>query len=196
MNRDNYQRPNKPRTTTVKKRQADIIMDDLKTVDFVSVSASTECHVTPSKVADKMAKYLNLANGHRVLDPQAGTGNLAAATLEQGFKIDLTVIELNVTLFNVTSNRFIRTNAEVINGCFLQYARSIDQRFDRIISNPPFSAVKHHVNACFNLLVRGGEMVALVPVTFMDERSEHLDTLANDSFSLAKVNTKIIRFRK
>lgn len=59
--------------------------------------------------------------------------------------------------------------------------------------NPPFSDVRKHVAAALALLAPGGALVALVPVTFQHDRAETLETLPDDTFSTARVNTKIIR---
>lgn len=194
MNKDAYIRPDKPATVTVTRRRFDIDLKSLESTNIVKVSAKTECHVTQPRIADQMAKLLNLRDGASVLDPQAGTGNLSAACIEQGFNIDLMAIELNAMLFNVTSYRLIRSAAAVINGCCLEYAATTERRFDRIISNPPFSKVKQHINASYGLLAKEGQLVALVPVTFEDPRAEHLISLDNNCFALANVYTKIIRF--
>ena len=37
------------------------------------------------------------------------------------------------------------------------------------------------------------KLVALVPITFQHDEAETLENLSNDTFSAAKVNTKIIR---
>lgn len=39
-------------------------------------------------------------------------------------------------------------------------------------------------------------LVALVPVTFEHPEAEHLETLPPDTFSTARVHTKIIRIRR
>lgn len=193
MNKNIYKRPEKPLSVPVKKRASHQV--DNAEINIMSVHRSTECHVTPPKIAARMAEYLNLDDGLRVLEPQAGTANLCVACFEQGFDIHLTAIELNNTLFNVTSNRLLKQNAAVINRCFLEYASHNRMPFDRIITNPPFSEVKKHINACLDLLAEDGEMVALVPVTFNHTRAEHLVSLDKDSFSLTSVSTKLIRFR-
>ena len=65
--------------------------------------------------------------------------------------------------------------------------------------NPPFRELRKHVAAALSLLGRGGHdaatLVALVPVTFEHPDAEHLETLPPDTFSPARVHTKIIRIQ-
>ena len=73
--------------------------------------------------------------------------------------------------------------------------------FPRILMNPPFRDVRKHVAAALTLLGRGGHveaatLVALVPVTFDHPEAEHLETLPPDTFSTARVHTKIVRVRR
>ncbi|WP_205949700.1 hypothetical protein [Paracoccus sp. SM22M-07] len=90
-----------------------------------------------------------------------------------------------------------------IHGCFLEYADEVKGRveFPRIIMNPPFRAVRKHIAAVLSLLGRGGHaepatLVALVPLTFEHPEAEHLETLPPETFSTARVHTKIIRVRR
>lgn len=195
MNKCAYQRPNKPLFISVQKRLRSVEIET-PSVDVLSVHASTECHVTPLDVADKMAEYLNLDDGLSVLDPQVGTGNLARACFNIGYNIQLTAIERNFALYEVATRNMKGFNAEVINRCFLEYAAHPRKKFDRVITNPPFSQVKKHMKAALDLLANNGEMIALVPVTFNMPGAELLEHLSNDCFALAKVNTKLIRITK
>ena len=45
---------------------------------------------------------------------------------------------------------------------------------------------------CLSLLKAGGELIALVPITYQHENAILLKTLDNSTFAHAKVNTKII----
>ena len=63
--------------------------------------------------------------------------------------------------------------------------------------NPPFRNSKNHLSAALELLGHAGHdsaiLVALVPITFEHDEAELIETLPNDTFSTAAVNTKIIR---
>lgn len=195
MNSNLYKRPNKPLFIAVNNRARNF---EVKTTDIeiMSVHTSTECHVTPADVAEKMAWYLNLDDSLEVLDPQAGTGNLSAACFAEGYSIHLTAVEINCALSKATSNRLSKYNAEVINRDFLEFALHPRKQFDRIITNPPFSTAKKHIQACLDMLANGGVMVALVPSSFSHPRAEQLENLERNIFALTSVATKLIRFRK
>lgn len=196
MNQNLYKRPSKPLYIPVNKRAHSFNVTTPE-VQIMSVHTSTECHVTPPEVADRMAGYLNLDDDYCVLDPQAGTGNLTKACFDQGYSIHVTAIELNTSLFEATAKRLKDHSAEFINRCFLEYASHPRRKpYERIITNPPFSAVKKHINACLDLLADDGVMVALVPVTFCHPNAEHLEDLPRDCFALTAVSTKLIRFFK
>lgn len=94
----------------------------------------------------------------------------------------------------------LRKIGPTIHRCFLDYAEDVKGRaeFPRIVMNSPFRDVQKHIEAALCLLGRGGHMepatlVALVPVTFEHPEAEHLETLPPDTFSTARVHTKIIR---
>jgi len=66
--------------------------------------------------------------------------------------------------------------------------------------NPPFKAIKKHINAALSLLGTDAHdtavLVALVPVTFNHDEAETLEELPRDTFSTAQVSTKIIRVER
>ncbi|MCG7625950.1 hypothetical protein MHM97_21530 [Epibacterium sp. Ofav1-8] len=97
----------------------------------------------------------------------------------------------------------VRKIGPTIHRCFLEYADEVkgQAEFPRIIMNPPFRGVRKHITAALSLLGRGGHaepatLVALVPVTFEHPEAEHLETLTPDTFSTARVHTKIISVRR
>jgi len=193
-----YQRPNKPKTITVHKREGAPEMALTTPMDIVTLDRSTECHVTPPDVAAYMVDVLELDRTHRVLEPQAGTGNLARALLDDGHSSDLiTLTERSYELCDVLARRF--DGIKPTQTCFLEFENDVSQsqRFQRIITNPPFRKTKLHMDAALRLLSRCGSndavLVALVPSTYEHPNAELMDVLPNDTFALAKVNTKIIR---
>jgi hypothetical protein len=66
--------------------------------------------------------------------------------------------------------------------------------FDAVIMNPPFRKVREHIKTALGLLKDGGALVALVPVTF--QGGDEIMRLDADTFSAAKVHTKIIKIVK
>ena len=154
----------------------------LQSPSVVEVGAGTECHVTPPEVAARMVDYLELSPDLSVLEPSAGTGNIIDAL--KGHK-NITAVELNYSLCKILRNRI-----NPIQQCFLEYAAE-PRSFDRVIMNPPFKKIKAHINAALNCLAPGGLLIALVPITY--DGGEVIETLSNDTFAHARVNTKIVR---
>ena len=193
-----YQRPNKKCKIDVRKRElahnAPIQNTNIK---IIEVDKNTECHITPDKESLKMVDYLGyISEGSRILEPQAGTGQLIKALLERGVNVSqITAIERNVSLMQSTAEKY--QGLDIVNDCFLEYSKFYnDKKFDFILSNPPFKNKQKHVKACIDLLDENGVMVALVPTTFFYKGFIDLENLSNDVFRTARVNTKIVYFCK
>lgn len=152
------------------------------------IDKASECHVTPLAVAEDMALSLDFSATDSILEPSAGTGNLVKALLSNGATIEqITMVERSAKLWAE-----LEKMGPTVNACFLDYAGETGARFDRVIMNPPFSGVRKHMKAALSLLKPGGRCVALVPVTYENERARTIQTLQSDTFSTARVNTKII----
>ncbi|MEO1986416.1 MAG: methyltransferase type 11 [Martelella sp.] len=194
-----YSRPNKPLTIPVRKRGEVAPLATIEAPEIIAVDRATECHVTPDDVARRMVDYLGPQGDYLTLEPSAGTGQLARALIAAGHSPqELTMIERHHKLA-----AGLHLIGPTINRCFLEYAGEVkgSAEFPRIIMNPPFREARRHVAAALSLLDRGGHvepatLVALVPVTFEHPEAEHLETLPPDTFSTARVHTKIIRMRR
>lgn len=196
MDRSLYTRPNKPKTVVIPPRVRDFAPDGglPQKIELLSVDRSTECHVTPAHIAVQMVDYLDLRNGLSLLEPQCGTGNLIAATLEDGSDLKITAVEKYFKLRECSERRFAGKNIEFIQNCFLEFAESTTKNFDRILTNPPFKKSKQHIAASLSLLAPGGIMIALVPITFNHDDATDLEVLERGIFASTDVNTKLIRF--
>ncbi len=195
MKSDLYKMPKRPRLVAVRKRDR-FAGPSIDPVEIVTVDRFTECHVTPDDVAARMVEYLGPQGDYLTLEPSAGTGQLSKALLAAGHsRYELVQIERHHKLAGQL-HRF----GPVVNACFLEWTEENAGKveFPRIIMNPPFRDVRKHMKAAESLLGSGGHeeppvLVALVPVTFSHDRAETLETLGPDTFSTAKVHTKIIR---
>ncbi|RCS21494.1 methyltransferase type 11 [Phyllobacterium salinisoli] len=193
-----YSRPSKPLTIPVQRRSFGAV-ELIEVSEPVTVDKFTECHVTPSDVAARMVEYLGPQGDYLTLEPSAGTGQLTRALLAAGHsRYELTQIERHTPLASG-----LHQFGPVINRCFLEWAAEVTGRveFPRIVMNPPFREVRKHVAAALTLLGRGGHseparLVALVPITFSHPDAETLEILPVDTFTTAKVNTKIVRITK
>ncbi|TNE43427.1 MAG: methyltransferase type 11 [Sphingomonadales bacterium] len=194
-----YTRPDKPLTIPVRARREAPALEELNAPELITVDKATECHVTPEDVARRMVDYLGPVGDFLTLEPSAGTGQLARALIASGHSPqELTMIERHIKLANQ-----LHAIGPTINRCFLEYAEEVKGRaeFPRIIMNPPFKDVRKHMSAALSLFGRGGHqepatLVALVPITYEHDEAEHLETLPPDTFTTARVNTKIIRIER
>jgi len=199
MNSNIYQRPvNKPRFTVVNNRKVAPKMALPEEVEIIEVDKYTECHVTPLDVANRMVSYLSATLDDEILEPEAGTGNIIKALIDEGYSTKkITAIERHYNLCNTIEKRFTGEQfIEPIQQCFLEFASQTHKRFAKIIMNPPFKNVKAHIKSAFSLLSHGGSIIALVPVSYEHPNAELLEELPSDTFPTAKVFTKIIEITK
>lgn len=191
-----YTRPAKPLAIPVGRRRDFEPIAKAPTIEIVAVDRATECHVTPPDVAARMVRHLGPVGDFLTLEPSAGTGNLSRALLAAGHSPrELVQVERHIRL-----SGGLHQFGTVINRCFIEYAAEVVGRveFPRVIMNPPFSDVRKHIAAALSLMGRGGHadpatLVALVPITFDRDDCETLEILPPDTFSTARVSTKIIR---
>lgn len=197
-----FVRPNKPNTIIVRKRARAPIVAFLDTPPLLTVDKSTQCHVTPSEVADRMVDYLELTGNEIVAEPQAGTGNIIQSLINAGHDYkNIIAIERNYSLCSYIKERF-KEDISVNQMCFLEYAANNKSKIfiSRIIMNPPFKKIKQHIAAALSLLGKGihdrAIIVALVPISYQHEDMETIEVLPIDIFTTVKVRTKIVKFCK
>lgn len=130
------------------------------TMAVLNVQQTYQFFPTPEPVANELMLWADLLSGQRVLEPSAGTGNLARAAVQQGiFWSHITAVEINERM----------AKGLEINGCKVICADFLTcngdlGKFDRIIMNPPFSMgddIKH-VRHALTMLDDGGRLVAIV----------------------------------
>lgn len=203
MDKSLFKRPNKPKSMVVTRRRKETPAMALPDIPKIpAVDQYTECHVTPLAIAHRMVSYLGGMGDYLTLEPSAGTGNLLQALYDSGHSpYELVAIERHINLCSEIRKRF--SGNQTINPiceCFLAYAEKAQGQIEypRIIMNPPFKKVRQHIKAALSLLGKAGHseavLVALVPITYSHEDVETLEELPRDTFSLAAVSTKIVRF--
>jgi protein-L-isoaspartate O-methyltransferase len=116
---------------------------------------------TPLPVAAIAALAAQVRPGDRVLEPSAGTGQMAAIARALGGVLTLNEIDPH--------------RAALLDALFPEAARSRDDgahvedtlegagRFDVVLANPPFSDLARHLTAALGCLADGGRMAAIVP---------------------------------
>lgn len=155
---------------------------------------------TPKKVATELVELAEIESTDKVLEPSAGSGNIAEVIREFGIEPD--VIEWNVTLTNLLKLK----GFNVIGDDFLE----CNQKFDKIIMNPPFEKMQDvdHVKHAYKCLKNGGRLVSVMSLSpfnndtkkakefrgwFVDVGGEVID-LPSGSFkeSLTGVSSRIV----
>lgn len=110
---------------------------------------------TPAALCTRMVDLAGVAAGHRVLEPSAGSGNIATATRDAGAVP--VCVEINMTLHDLLKAK----GFETMRGDFMDL--DIAERFDAAVMNPPFENGQDmaHVRRAFQCLKPGGRLVAI-----------------------------------
>ncbi|MCW2195060.1 phospholipid N-methyltransferase [Bradyrhizobium elkanii] len=129
----------------------------------VQVVVAPQLFPTSHALAGDVAELADIRDGHRVLEPSAGTGVLieAARRNVDGY-IDIVAVEINPTLARGLAGRF--PGVKVINADFLEVDSSeMVGKFDRILMNSPFErgADIRHIEHARTFLRPGGRLVAI-----------------------------------
>ncbi|MEU1880900.1 DUF3560 domain-containing protein [Streptosporangium sp. NPDC020072] len=168
-----------------------------RTLD-VRVGRDREAFVSPPAVVDKLMELAGIESGMSVLEPSAGTGNIALAAVELGAVVDC--VELDNGLANVLVERVPGVNS-VHRTDFLDLERMEQAAYDRVVMNPPFSGGKDlaHVTHALGFLKPGGRLVAVMAAgvlhqkfkaverfrSLVEERSGWFEELPENSFAPA-----------
>ncbi len=198
MNASIYMRPDKPMFLEVKDR-SELILEKqpVQRLTIPVVDKSTECHVTPKDVAQRMVQYASPGADEIVLEPEGGTGNIVAEILDYGVSPHgVHIVEREFSLFAYLVKRFETKPVKLTKGCFLDFVRKTDLRAGCIIMNPPFKPVMKHIEAAMRVLSPFGCIVALVPESFEYPNMIELEKLPDTTFSTTKVRTKIVYLTK
>lgn len=135
--------------------------DDLKdTLEAgVKVVSAPNLFPTPAPIAKMMVEMALVHDGEDVLEPSAGTGNLAEAIYAVAPEAKLVLVEINRALSNALGDRY--PQAESFCQDFLEFAPG--PMFARIVMNPPFDHGSdiQHIQHARALLAPGGRLVAL-----------------------------------
>lgn len=141
---------------------------------------------TPAELAERLCDMAELTPDSVVLEPSCGKGSIADAVWKRKPK-RLLGIELNPDMNRYLAEKEYETR---IGQDFLTF--ETDERFDRIVMNPPFS--KHrdatHVQKAFDILTPGGILVAVVSICFLF-RTDRVYTQFRDF--LDEQNAEVIR---
>lgn len=156
---------------------------------------------SPPPVVDEVVAYADLDDAFSdgwFLEPSAGRAAIAAR-LAQGTKLIPDILE-RLVLVEINPLNVAHLKAKgfrhVIEGSFLEW--ETDQRFDRVVANPPFStpdnptAYVDHILKMWQLTATGGKLVTVAPDAFLTAP----DAEAVEAGEGRIVNRKIYEFRR
>lgn len=176
----------------------------------VKVVSAPQLFPTPPSLAEEVVSMADIMDGHRVLEPSAGTGNLIRAIRATRKAVHVVAVEVNVSLADALVKAFpagvtddCPQSLEIIAGDFLEPLAI--GTFDRIIMNPPFENgvdIKH-IERARELLAPGGVLVAICAAgsrqhaKLEPEADEWID-LPEGSFASEGTNVRVamVVFRK
>jgi phospholipid N-methyltransferase len=113
---------------------------------------------TPHSLAIEIVEKADIRENHKVLEPSAGSGNLAEAIKDNCPAAEVDTIEYNHALCELLEVKGFK----VIANDFMTYSNG--KRFDRIVMNPPFEAGQdmEHVKHAYELLGENGRLVSIM----------------------------------
>ena len=113
---------------------------------------------TPLEIGKRIAEYANIGVAADVLEPSAGTGELAEAILETQPHCNLWVGEKNADRRAILEARPFNVLP------YTDFLKYDTRKWDIIIQNPPFEELQDidHVLHAYSLLVPGGVLVSVM----------------------------------
>lgn len=131
------------------------LRDALKT--GIQVVSAPQLFPTPPELAARLIELADVEN-RDVLEPSAGTGNLADACRKAGAR-SIDCVEINLKCQEILRLKCFHVRT----GDFLAASPDTIGQFDRIVMNPPFenSADIKHIRHALNFLRPGGKLVAI-----------------------------------
>jgi len=136
------------------------VLDDVIITARYPDFKSHQYYPTNETLADKAVMMAGVMDGHKCLEPSAGQGGLAKFLPKTTTKC----IEVSRVHCDILEAK----GFDVECADFIDYASKSNERFDRIVMNPPFSEgrAKLHLETAYSLLKSGGRLVAILPSSF------------------------------
>lgn len=170
----------------------------------MEVRRDREAFVTPPAVVDRLMALAEIQPGEAVLEPSAGTGNIAAAAVEAGAVVDC--VELDLGLANVLMDRVPRVRHVYIRD-FLGVEPD-GQSYDAVVMNPPFLRGRDiaHVTHALQFVKPGGRLVAVMGAgvayskvkaaaefrQLVEDRDGEIIALPADAFKLSGISVSTV----
>jgi phospholipid N-methyltransferase len=124
---------------------------------------------TPTAVIEAMLDRAALEPGMMILEPSAGSGNIADAIREQFPAVQIHCFELNQKLAEL-----LRLKGHCVEGNDFLVDEQVARIYDRVLMNPPFERQQDidHVRKAYRALKPGGRLVTIMASGF-ESRQNH-----------------------
>lgn len=154
--------PSKPEPNTDKTDDADFAAMRDAVKEGVRVVTAPQLFPTPTELADRVVELAEIRDGHRVLEPSAGTGALIQAIDRSRRSCRIVAVEINLPLASRLQAMYPGDRVDVWCSDFLKCDGNLGA-FDRILMNPPFSNGEdiRHIEQASTMLKPGGRLVAV-----------------------------------
>lgn len=147
-----------------------------KIIDFGCLpdEKSHQYYPTPEHIAKYVVDLAEIEEGHTVLEPSAGQGNIAAE-IAVG---KLTCVEISKIHSEILKSKVFN----VIQGDFLELSHHLP-KYDRIVMNPPFADSRWllHLKAAVKMLKPGGKLIAVLPSSA--KNNKHISGIVHKTFT-------------
>lgn len=138
------------------------VLAEVMATGMIPDAKAHQFYPTPPDLAAEVAALAEVEPGHRVLEPSAGHGAIAAH-LPAG----ATLVEVSALHCAILEAR--DASQQVVCADFLSWR---DGLFDRIVMNPPYSASRAvlHLEHAASMVAPGGRIVAVLPASMAKAR--------------------------
>lgn len=117
---------------------------------------------TPDEVIDKMIHLAGLEDGHTLLEPSAGIGNIPDRVRAKGINCKIGCVEIRPALAKILELKGYETACcDILTDPVIH---SNELLYDRILMNPPFEYGQdiEHVRHCFDVFLKDGGVLVSV----------------------------------
>lgn len=123
--------------------------------ELVGQKVGVDFFPTPKALASRMAEMAGIKPGMKVLEPSAGSGNLADAARAAGAEVDAVEVSPQLSkLLEAKGHKLVGTNFDEFEA---------PGEYDAVIMNPPFGNRQDatHIQRAYDMLKPGGKLVAI-----------------------------------
>lgn len=119
---------------------------------------------TPKEVCRRLVQLASIEPNWRILEPSAGSGNIAEWIIQNYPDVQLEVVEINPTLRQILELK----GFYIVGRNFLEF--NPHHLYNICVMNPPFCELVKHIYHAWELLLPGGVLVSVVPESVLFNR--------------------------